>query len=83
VVFSPHFVAGENVEDPAQILIGLTAFTRAGRRRVVPVRLCGDVQADAASLRAAAGGGAQIAFDMVGRAGDASATLASLNSLSL
>jgi alcohol dehydrogenase len=26
VVFSPHFVAGENVEDPAQILIGLTAF---------------------------------------------------------
>jgi alcohol dehydrogenase len=26
VVFSPHFVCGENVEDPAQILIGLTAF---------------------------------------------------------
>ena len=26
VVFSPHFVAGENVEDPAQILMGLTAF---------------------------------------------------------
>jgi alcohol dehydrogenase len=26
VVFSPHFVAGENVADPAQILIGLTAF---------------------------------------------------------
>lgn len=28
VVFSPHFVAGENVADPAQILIGLTAFGR-------------------------------------------------------
>ena len=26
VVFSPHFVSNENVEDPAQILIGLTAF---------------------------------------------------------
>jgi alcohol dehydrogenase len=26
VAFSPHFVAGENVEDPVQILIGLTAF---------------------------------------------------------
>jgi alcohol dehydrogenase len=184
VLFSPHFVAGENVEDPAQILIGLTAFgadsaavqadwrdgslaeytlapdatitpadgleifdaaqlavlnrfivpfggllrgrlaagetlvvngatgaygtaavllgvamgaarvvaagrneaaldavSRAGGRRVVPVRLSGDVQADAASLRTAAGGGAQIAFDMVGQAGDAGATLASLKSL--
>jgi alcohol dehydrogenase len=26
VVFSPHLVASENVEDPGQILIGLTAF---------------------------------------------------------
>jgi alcohol dehydrogenase len=26
VVLSPHFIAGENVEEPAQILIGLTAF---------------------------------------------------------
>jgi alcohol dehydrogenase len=26
VVLSPHFVAGENVEDSAQILIGLTAM---------------------------------------------------------
>jgi alcohol dehydrogenase len=59
----------------------LDAVSRAGGRRVVPVRLSGDVQADAASLRTAAGGGAQIAFDMVGRAGDAGATLASLKSL--
>jgi NADPH:quinone reductase-like Zn-dependent oxidoreductase len=26
VVLSPHFVAGENIDDPAQILIGLTAI---------------------------------------------------------
>lgn len=26
MVLSPHFVAGENVEDPAQILLGLTAM---------------------------------------------------------
>jgi alcohol dehydrogenase len=26
VVLSPHFVAAENVEDPAQILIALTAL---------------------------------------------------------
>ena len=184
VVFSPHFVASENVEDPAQILIGLTAFgagsatmqadwrdgalaefalapvttvtpadgldlldatqiavlnrfivpfggllrgrlaagetlvvngatgaygtaavllgvamgaahviaagrsatalegvRRAGGQRVTPVRLTGDVQTDAAALRAAANGGAQMAFDMVGQARDANATLAALNSL--
>ncbi|MBV8935582.1 MAG: zinc-binding dehydrogenase, partial [Alphaproteobacteria bacterium] len=184
VVLSPHFVAGENVEDPAQILIGLTAFgprsaavqadwrdgslaeyalmpvatvtpvegleaidaaqlavlnrcivpfggllrgrlvagetlvvngatgafgtaavllgvamgaarvvaagrsaasleavAKAAGERVAPVRLTGDVQADAASLRDAMGGGADMAFDMVGQAGDANATLASLNSL--
>ena len=184
VVFSPHFVAGENVDDPAQILIGLTAFgagstavqadwrdgsladyalapvatvtpaegldhidaarlaalnrcivpfgglqrgrlaagetlvvngatgaygtaavllgismgaahvvaagrnaaalaalAQAGGPRVTTVRLTGDMQTDAAALRAAADGGAQIAFDMVGQAGDANATLAALYSL--
>jgi alcohol dehydrogenase len=184
VVFSPHLVAGENVEDPAQILIGLTAFgagaasvqadwrdgtladyalapvttitpvegldqedsgqlavlnrfivpfggllrgrlaagetlvvngatgaygtaavllgiamgaarvIAAGRNakalevlaqvggiRVVPVQLVGDVQKDGAALREAAGGGAQIAFDMVGQASDPKATIAALNSL--
>ena len=30
VVLSPHFVARENVDDPAQILIGLTASADAG-----------------------------------------------------
>jgi alcohol dehydrogenase len=184
VVFSPHLVAGENVEDPAQILIGLTAFgsgsetvqadwrdgtlaefalapiatitpaealdqhdstqlavlnrfivpfggllrgrlvagetlivngatgafgaaavllgvamgaarvvaagrneavlndvARAGGSRVTAVQLTGDAAADTVSLRTAAGGGAHIAFDMVGQAGDANATLAALNSL--
>ena len=184
VVLSPHFVAAENVEDPAQILIGLTAFgaggaevqadwrdgtlaeyalmpaatatpaeglddvdaarlavlnrcivpfggllrgrltagevlvvtgatgaygtaavllgiamgagrvvaaarnaaalekvAHAGGARVTPVRLAGDVEADVRVLRAASGGGAQMAFDMVGQAGDPNATLAALNSL--
>jgi alcohol dehydrogenase len=39
------------------------------------------VEADAKALRAAAGGGAQMAFDMVGGAQDAYATLAALKSL--
>jgi alcohol dehydrogenase len=62
-------------------MAALDVLARAGGGRVAPVRLTGDVQADAASLREAAGGGAQMAFDMVGQAGDANATLASLNSL--
>ena len=45
------------------------------------MQLTGDVIADAAKLREACGGGAAIAFDMVGRAGDANATLAALKSL--
>jgi alcohol dehydrogenase len=59
----------------------LAAVARAGGTRVVPVRLGGDVQADAASLREAAGGGAHLAFDMLGQASSANGTLAALNSL--
>jgi alcohol dehydrogenase len=59
----------------------LMAVASAGGPRVTPVKLTGNIQADSDSLRAAARGGAQIAFDMVGQAGDASATLASLGSL--
>jgi alcohol dehydrogenase len=139
VVLSPHLVAPENVEEPAQILIGLTAFgpgaerlqadwrdgtlaeyalmpsanvtpadglsdvdpahlvvvTRyivpfggllrgrlaAGGARVAPVVLTGDIQKDVGALRAAANGGAQMAFDMVGQARDPNATLAALRSL--
>jgi len=59
----------------------LDAVVQSAGPRVVSVQLSGDIDADAALLRAAAGGGAQIAFDIVGQAGDANATLASLYSL--
>lgn len=58
----------------------LDALSRFGER-VVAVRLTGAVQEDAAALREAAGGGAHMAFDMVGQANDANATLAALGSL--
>jgi len=66
--------AGRNQE-------ALEALKQAGGSRVTTVALKGDTQADAASLRQAAGGGAHMAFDMVGQAGDPSATLAALSSL--
>lgn len=47
----------------------------------VPVVLTGDIPADASSLRAAANGGAQMAFDTVGGARDPNATLAGIRSL--
>ena len=59
----------------------LESVARLGGARVIPVALKGDVQADATALREAAGGGADIAFDMVGRARDPNATLAALHSL--
>jgi len=49
--------------------------------RVVPVTLQGDAQADAKAIRGACGGGADIAFDMVGNATDPNSTLAALFSL--
>lgn len=49
--------------------------------RVVTVRTGGDVDADTAALRAAAGGGAHCALDLVGRAADPAGTLATLGSL--
>ena len=60
---------------PLQALAGL------GRGRVVPVVLSGDAAQDAASIRAASGGGADLAFDMVGQATDPQATFAALRSL--
>jgi alcohol dehydrogenase len=59
----------------------LEALVKATGPRVAAVRLTGDVAIDAAKLREVCGGGAEIAFDMVGRAGDANATLAALRSL--
>lgn len=49
--------------------------------RGVPVVLTGDVTADAATLRDAAGGGAHAAIDLVGRAGDSSSTVATMRAL--
>jgi alcohol dehydrogenase len=59
----------------------LEAISRIGGPRVSTVVLTGDVSADARALREAAGGGAQMAFDMVGQAKDPKATLAALHSL--
>ncbi|HEY5205040.1 MAG TPA: zinc-binding dehydrogenase, partial [Roseiarcus sp.] len=61
--------------------LALEALAQLGGSRVATVTLSGDVEADAKALRAAAGGGAQMAFDMVGNARDPSATLAALKSL--
>ena len=66
--------AGRNVE-------ALDALVVAGGVRVRPVVLTGDLQSDTTALRAAADGGAQMAFDMVGQAHDPNATLAALGAL--
>lgn len=59
----------------------LQSLVELGRGRVVPVALSGDAAADAAAIRAAAGGGVDLAFDMVGQARDPHSTLATLHSL--
>lgn len=61
--------------------VALEALSRAGGVRVSTVALTGDVQADTRALREASDGGAHMAFDMVGQAGDPNATLAALHSL--
>lgn len=59
----------------------LESLTKAGGPRVAPIQLVGDVAKDTAALRAACGGGAHLAFDMVGVAKDPNSTLAALGSL--
>jgi alcohol dehydrogenase len=59
----------------------LERLVRLAGKAVVPVVLSGDMQKDAVALREAAGGGAEIVFDMVGGASERSSTLAALNSL--
>jgi len=59
----------------------LAKLHELGGQAVAPVALTGDVQKDAATLREAAGGGAEIAFDMVGGAQDPNSTLAAFNAL--
>lgn len=60
----------------------LDSVSRIGGSRVFTVALTGNVQSDAYAIREAAGGGAEVGFDMVGRARDPNATLAVLHSLS-
>ncbi|KAA1005365.1 zinc-binding dehydrogenase [Paraburkholderia panacisoli] len=59
----------------------LDALANAGRGRVTPVVVTGDSAADVERIRAAAHGGADMAFDMVGGARDPNMTLAALRSL--
>jgi alcohol dehydrogenase len=59
----------------------LERLVRLASKAVVAVVLSGNRQKDAAALREAAGGGAQIAFDMVGGAPEPDSTLAALSSL--
>jgi alcohol dehydrogenase len=60
----------------------LDQLTKAGGSHVSPVVLGGgDVEKDTATLRSAAGGGAHLAFDMVGNANDPNSTLAALGGL--
>jgi alcohol dehydrogenase len=59
----------------------LEALARHGGPRMATVALSGDVDADAKALRAAGGGGAHMAFDIVGGARDPNATLAALRAL--
>jgi alcohol dehydrogenase len=59
----------------------LEAVAHAGGVRVSTVTLTGNVQKDAGVLRETAGGGAHMAFDIVGQARDPNSTLAALHSL--
>jgi alcohol dehydrogenase len=59
----------------------LAEVVRKAGPRAVAASLSGDAARDVALLREACGGGADAAIDLVGRAGDAGATLATLRSL--
>lgn len=59
----------------------LELMARVAGSRVKTVVLTGEVAEDARVLREASGGGAQMAFDMVGQAQDPNATLAALHGL--
>ncbi|MEX3923629.1 zinc-binding dehydrogenase [Paraburkholderia sp. BR10936] len=59
----------------------LAPLAKLGGGRVVTVALSGEMARDVEAIRAAANGGADLAFDMVGHATDPGATLAALRSL--
>jgi alcohol dehydrogenase len=59
----------------------LDALTEAAGPRAVAVAATGNAEEDAKAIRAAAGGGADLAFDMVGQATSSDGTLATLRAL--
>ncbi|MFX1764706.1 zinc-binding dehydrogenase [Paraburkholderia sp. A1RI-2L] len=59
----------------------LAPLAELGNGRVATVALSGDSARDSVAIRDAAGGGADLAFDMVGHASDPGSTLAALRSL--
>ncbi|MGI4812140.1 MAG: zinc-binding dehydrogenase [Janthinobacterium lividum] len=59
----------------------LEKIAKTGGSRVVPVQVSGDIPSDTARIREAAGGGVQLAFDIVGGATDPNMTLTALRSL--
>ena len=60
---------------------GLASVVAKAGPRAVAVKLSGDATTDTRNLREAAGGGADAAIDLVGRASNAEATLAALRAL--
>lgn len=56
----------------------IEAVAFAGGQPVVPVAVTGEIQSDVEKIRAAAHGGAQVAFDMIGAARDPNMTLAAV-----
>jgi len=59
----------------------LDELVRVGNGRVVSVALTGEAEKDSTTIRAAADGGAHLAFDQVGGATDSNGTLHSLRAL--
>lgn len=62
-------------------LCALEKLESVGGHRTIPVALTGDCTQDSEQFRRVTMGGAHVAFDMVGRAFDAQATLSALRSL--
>lgn len=75
-------MGAERVVAAARAKESLDDLVQAAGKRVIPIALTGDVEADAKTLKAAVDGhGAHLAFDQVGRASDPNSTLAALKSL--
>ena len=74
-------LGAERVVAAGRNAAALQELTRIDGKRVRPVALSGNVDADVAALKLAARGGAHLTFDMVGRAQDSNASMAGLKSL--